>query len=88
MWLFGRRMRRGNWIPAGLLVVRSPDEESLPDSGFVFTGSCMVDEGGVLLYEADVHGPNSLISLYNEPQDCAGCAVAGSTGAGVWGTDA
>ena len=58
----------GNWIPAGLLVVRSPDEESLPDSGFVFTGSCMVDEGGVLLYEADVHGPNSLISLYNEPQ--------------------
>ena len=59
---------QGDWIPAGRLVVRVPDEQPLPDTGFVFTGSRMVDEDGMLRYEADVHGPNSLISLYNEPQ--------------------
>ena len=42
--------------------------KTLPETGFAFTGSVVMEKDGVELLSADDHEPNSFVSNYNEPQ--------------------
>jgi hypothetical protein len=63
--------KTGDWPPirAERLVLDKRTNKTLPDTGFVFTGSYMADSPGnpgAKAYAADVLGPNAVATSYNE----------------------
>ena len=58
-------------IQAGQLVIDTRTGKTLPDTGFVFTGSSWVTLPGQpasnRAYAADTFSPNSIVAVYNEP---------------------
>ncbi len=49
------------------LVLDDRTGTSLPKEGFVFVGSQWMEENGDRVYAADRYGPQSIVSVYNEP---------------------
>lgn len=57
-------------VPIEELVLDNETETTLPEDGFIFTGSVTVlspDGSGASAYAADVYDPKSVASIYNEP---------------------
>jgi len=60
----------GTPVPIEQLVLDNETETTLPEDGFIFTGSIMApapDGSGRQIYVADVYDPRSVASIYNEP---------------------
>lgn len=56
-------------VPIEEMVLDNETETTLPEEGFVFTGSMMVsspDGKGAQVYAADAYDPRSVASIYNE----------------------
>lgn len=49
------------------LIIDDRTSSALPHDGFVFVGSQWIEEDGARVYAADAYGPQSILSLYNEP---------------------
>jgi len=59
-----------NVIPIEQLIFDTETGDTLPEEGFVFTGSMLVTapgESGEQVYAADAYDPRSVASIYNEP---------------------
>lgn len=57
-------------FPIEKMVLDNETETTLPEDGFIFTGSVTVpspDGSGAQAYMADVYDPRSVASIYNEP---------------------
>ncbi len=77
-WPKGDRVRitfrwsspKSNEIPAEQLILDTRTQKSLPETGFVFTGSeraPAIPPGTGSVYTADAFSPGGIISIYNEP---------------------
>lgn len=58
------------YAPIERLIYDEEREDTLPEEGFVFSGSFLVDsreEEGEKVYVADAYDPRSVASVYNEP---------------------
>jgi hypothetical protein len=57
-------------VPAEQLIIDTRTGKTLPESGFVFTGSAWMPAPDTLqtglVYAADIFSPNSIVSVYNE----------------------
>jgi hypothetical protein len=57
-------------VPAEQLIIDTRTGKTLPETGFVFTGSSWIPSPDSLqtgrVYAADVFSPNSIVSVYNE----------------------
>lgn len=76
IWADGDRVKltvrrdSGETFPIEQLILDTETEKTLPEEGFVFSGSIRVpsrDGKGASSYAADLYDPRSVASIYNEP---------------------